>query len=112
MIITMCMHTCRTKWIKTHGQEYHSDDYIIIGKQDNHLPTFSKIIDLMLIVHSPIVEVNIFRTVGLSNHLLSYQIEPTLNLCCTSLTALKIAQAYTAHTFDDGKLYLSVRYCV
>lgn len=77
---------CSTKWIKTHGEEYHCGNFIVTGRQENDLPIFSKVVSLMMIVDSPVVEVNTFRTVGLSNHLMSYQIETTLHCFCMSLS--------------------------
>ena len=97
-------------WIKVYGEEYHYGDYIIIGKQeDDDLPVFSKILDIITIVDYPVVEVTVFRTVGLQNHLLSYQIENTLSSCCISLRKLAEHRPYMAHTFDDGNLYITVK---
>jgi len=53
------VYLCSTKWIKTHGDEYHCGDYIVTGKQENDLSMFSKIISLILIVDSPVAEINI-----------------------------------------------------
>ena len=76
----VCMHFqyfwrynfCSSNWIKIHGEEYHHGDYILIGKQTDDLPVFAKITDLMAIVDYPVAEVNVCRTVGLINHLMSY----------------------------------------
>ena len=53
-----------------------------MGKQVNDLPVFAKILDLFVIVHYPLVQVNVYRTVRLSNHLMSYQLESTLKTLC------------------------------
>jgi len=100
---------CSPNWIKIHGEEYHFGDYILIGRQPDDLPVFAKITDLMVIVDYPVSEVNICRTVGLVNHLMSYMIVPSLQLHCVSLINLVECHPYSAHTFDDGGLYITLR---
>ena len=41
LVIVAHVYLCSTKWIKTHGGEYHRGDYIVTGKQENDLPVFS-----------------------------------------------------------------------
>ena len=96
-------------WIKTRGEEYHCGDYVVIGKQCDDLPIFAKIVDLMIIVDYAVVEVNVYRTIGLANHLMSYLVENSLHLCCVSLLSLPDSHPHTAHTFDDGNLYITLR---
>ena len=100
---------CSTNWIKTHGEEYHRGDYIITAKQMNNLPVFSKIVDLMMVADCAVVEAERFLTVGLDNHLLSYQIKSTHHYSCIPLSTLKETHPYIAHTFDDGLLYITLR---
>ena len=96
-------------WIKVHGEEYYPGKYILIGKQvDDDLPVFTKITDLILIVDYPIAEVNVCRTVGLVNHLMSYMIVFSLHFCCVSLSSLVECHPYTPHTLDDGNLYITL----
>ena len=93
-------------WIKTRGEEYHRGECVLIGKQcDDDLPIFSKIIDLMNIVDYAVIEVNVCRTNGLANHLMSYRVENSLHSCCVSLLSLPDSHPHTAHTFDDGNLF-------
>ena len=73
------------------------------------LPIFSKITDLIVVIGYPLVETNMCLTVGLSNHLMSYQLESTLRYFCVALSNLADNHPYTAHTFDDGNLYVTVR---
>ena len=83
---------------------------MLIGKQcDDDLPIFSKIIDLMNIVDYAVIEVNVCRTIGLANHLMSYHVENSLHSCCVSLLSLPDSHPHTAHTFDDGNLYITLR---
>ena len=100
---------CSSNWFKIHGEEYHHGDYILIGKQTDDLPVFAKITDLMVIVDYPIAEVNICRTVGLVNHLMSYMIILSLEFCCVSIVSLVECHPYSAHTFDDGNLYITLQ---
>ena len=58
--------------INFHGEEYHLGDYIVIGKQVYDLPIFARIVDIFVFVEYPLVEVKVYRTVGLSNHLMNY----------------------------------------
>ena len=112
--IPRCIPMCillyySSSWIKTHGEEYHQGDYILIGKQVDDLPVFAKITDLIVIVDYPVAEVNVCRTVGLVNHLMSYLLVLSLDFCCVSLLSLVESRPYTAHTFDDGNLYVTLR---
>lgn len=75
----------------------------------NDLPVFSKIIDLMVVTDCAVAEVERFLTVGLENHLLSYQIKSTHYYSCIPLSTLKETHPFTAHTFDDGLLYITLR---
>ena len=90
-------------------EEYHHGDYLITAKQTNDLPVFSKIVDLMMVVDCAVAEVERFLTVGLDNHLMSYQIKSTHHLCCIPLSTLKEKHPLTVHTFDDGQLYITLR---
>lgn len=106
----MHVSICSPNWIKTRGEEYHRGDYVLIGKQcDDDLPVFAKIVDLMIIVDYAVIEVNVCRTIGLANHLMSYRVEISLHSCCVSLLSLPDSHPYTAHTFDDGNLYITLR---
>ena len=111
MILLLCclISLYSPSWIKTHGEEYHPGDYILIGKQVDDLPVFAKITDLIFIVDYPVAEVNVCRTVGLVNHLMSYMIVLSLHFCCVSLLSLAESHPYTAHTLDDGNLYVTLR---
>ena len=40
---------------------------------------------------------------------MSYQLEATLRSCCIALSRLPDHLPYTAHTYADGKLYITVR---
>ena len=66
--------------IKFHGEEYHLGDYIVIGKQVDDLPIFARIVDIFVFVEYLLVEVKVYRTVRLSNHLMSYQLESTFEI--------------------------------
>ena len=81
----------------------------MVDKQFNDLPVFSKIVDLYSISSYPVVYVHLYRTFGLSNHLMSYQLEATLRCCCIALSRLPDHHPYTAHTYANGKLYITVR---
>ena len=78
-------------------------------KQVDDLPIFTRIVDIFVIVEYPLVEVKVCRTAGLSNHLMSYQLETTLQSFGVALSTLAEHHSYTAHTFDDGKLYITIR---
>lgn len=83
----MHVSICSPNWIKTRGEEYHRGDYVLIGKQcDDDLPVFAKIVDLMIIVDYAVIEVNVCRTIGLANHLMSYRVEISLHSCCMCIT--------------------------
>ena len=108
-IIFIILNDYSPKWIKFHGEEYHFGDYIVIGKQVDDLPISARIVDIFVIFEYPLVEVKVCRTVGLFNHLISYQLETTLQSFGVALSTLAENYPYTAHTFDDGKLYITIR---
>ena len=70
---------------------------------------FGKVADIFLLFDYPILEVTIYRTVGLSNHLMSYHLENSFRSRCVSLSTLPEKHPYTAHTFDNGQLYITLR---
>ena len=100
---------CSSNWIKTHGEEYNRGDYIITAKQMNDLPVFSKVVDLMIVADCAVAEAERFLTVGLENHLLSYQIKSTHHHFFIPLSTLKETHPFKAHTFDDGLPYITLR---
>ena len=75
----------------------------------NDLPIFAKITELYIIVDYPLVKVNVCHTVGISNHLMSYQLDNTLQSSCVALSTLADTHPHTAHTFDDGNLFITLR---
>ena len=98
------------KWIKIYGEEYHVFDCVIIGRQaSDDLPIFGRISDILLLVDYPVLDVTLYRTVRLSSHLMSYQLENNFSTRCVPLSALHDKHPYTVHTFDDGQLYITLR---
>ena len=106
--MSMFLFIYSPNWIKSCGEEYHCGDCILIGKKCDDLPVFAKIVDLLVIIDCAVAEVNVCRTVGLANHLMSYLVENSLCLCCISLLSLPESHPYTVHTFDDGNLYITL----
>lgn len=97
------------KWIKIYGEQYHVFDFVIIGRQVNDLPVLGKIADIYLHLDYPVLEVTMYKIVGLSNHLMSYHLENSFKSHGVSLLTLPEIHPYTAHTFDNGQLYITLR---
>ena len=73
------MHTCiRPKWAKSQGKVYRSAQFVLIGwQQDDDLPLFGKITDLLRIQDVPILIVTQHETLGIDRHYHSYLLKLT-----------------------------------
>jgi len=106
----MCYFSFSPKWIKLYGEEYHVFDFVVVGRQaSDDLPVFGRIDDILLIVDYPVIEVVMYRTMQLSNRLISYQLVNSFNTRCIPLSTLPEKHPYSPHTFDDGLLYVTLR---
>ena len=100
----------RVKWIKLFGEEYHESNFVLLGKQENDLPLFGKIKDIMIINgSSALFQVEEYFTVGLNNHLLCHAIVSTHSFKTLIVSHLVDKYPYSAHCcIGDANLYISM----
>lgn len=105
------LYNYRPNWIGIYGECYYRDDFVLIGFQDEDLPSFGKIKDIAVASGSiPLVIVDIYRTQGINTHIAAYHI-----LCTNTKSAVLLSDLITKHTFyvhlyiDDGNTYIVMR---
>lgn len=80
------------------------------GWQLDDLPVFAKIISIIVLVGVALLEVELFFTEGINNHISSYLITPTQEKKLLILSALENKEVFYAHTFlGDKRLYISLK---
>lgn len=75
----------RNDWIKWYGIKYAHGDYILCGLQDDDLPMFGKIEDILLIKNHCFLHAKLFFTKGIHHHFSSYIIEQTTKSLLVSI---------------------------
>lgn len=101
------VHTyIRPKWIKSQGKVYRSAEFVLIGwQQDDGLPLFGKINDLLCIQDVPILIVTQCETLGIDRHYHSYLLKLTHLKCVIPVNHLN-----QSHPPVNGKLFSSGLY--
>ena len=85
-------------------------DFLQYGWQENDLPWFVKIKDIMVVGDCPLIAVGSYRTEGINNHLLAYLISSTHEKFIVNPSQLQNTQPLYAHTYiGDGGLYIAMR---
>lgn len=93
---------CSPNWVHMYGEHFHREG----GWQDNDLPSFGKIKDIIVIVGSVLL-----KTEGINNHILAYLIIRTRQsfLVCLSSIDYKVL---SGHTYPgDRGLYMFTFSC-
>lgn len=97
--------------MKIYGHSYHSSDFVLCSWQEDDLPRFGQIRDMIVITGTPILAVKLYNTLGINNHLLSYAITSTLQSSVISLSNLVHFQPLSAHTCcGDSNVYIAMRF--
>ena len=97
-------------WIHFRGETYHRSEFITCGFQADDLPIFSRIDDMMVIATTPVIQVRVFRTVGINNHLQCYVIEDSHQTEVILLTSLIISEPLSPHQIiGDKNIYIVLR---
>ena len=83
---------------------------MLCGRQDDDLPAFGKIREILVISGSAMLYVENYTTIGINNHLMSHAIVRTHKLMIVPVSNLADPYPFTAHTFiGDGHLYIAMR---
>ena len=86
---------------------------MICGWQEDDLPTFALIKDIIVITECPLLVLEMFKTEGINNHLLAYLIVPTKHILVSKVSSLPTKDPFNAHIYPgDGNLYIALKYHV
>lgn len=97
-------------WIRIHGETYHRSEFVIYGFQEDDLPVFGRIDDILVITATPMLSIRLFRTLGINNHLLCYAIEHTHQKVLILLNQLICPDPLSPHQrIGDDNLYIALR---
>ena len=100
---------CRPNWIKIYGEEFHLSCFIHCGWDDD-LPSFGRIVDIVIAADLPFLKVEVYHTVRVDSHLCSYLISRTFEKRVIYLPSLQSPFPLYAHTFlGDRKLYVALK---
>lgn len=104
-----CVLSSRPSWIKTHGEQYYRNDFVLVGWQEDDLPQFAKIKDILVLVETPVLVLERYTTLGINNHILCYLIECTFQTFALCISGLVDTHSFTAHTYiGDRGLYIAM----
>ena len=100
----------RPTWIRIYGQEFHHSEYLLCGWQDNDLPVFGMIKDILVIAGTPLISLCLHKTLGINNHLLCFAITSAYQSSLISLSHVVYRRPLCAHSIlGDGHLYIAMR---
>lgn len=100
----------RPNWISIYGQHYYRNEFILQKFQENDLPQFGRIVDIVITGETPLLYVEEYKTDGINNHLLSYLILRTNTRSIVLLSNLEEKQPYYSHFYrGDGEMYITLR---
>lgn len=89
---------------------YHRSEFVMCGFQEDDLPIFGRIDDILLITSTPMFSITLFTTLGISNHLLCYAIEHAHRTTLILLSQLTCPEPLSPHqTIGDGNVYIALR---
>lgn len=95
----------RPKWIMIYGEHYSRSYFVHTGWQSDDLPVFGKIVDVLIIMNTPLLFVQLFSTNSINRHILAYEILPTFDSNLIILSQLSNKLAYSSHTYlGNGEL--------
>ena len=101
---------CRPNWISIFGERYYSQEFVLVGFQDDDLPVFGRIQHVIVVCGTPLLALKIYKTVCLYSHLSAYQIIETNSVLVVLLSELETYQPYCSHLYiGDNQTYITMR---
>ena len=76
-IIPIIEYICRCDWIEWKGSKYYQGDYVLCGFQEDDLPQFGKVYDILLAREEPFLCISVYVTKGRDAHYHSFVIVPS-----------------------------------
>ena len=99
----------RPNWIKIYGEQYQRNEFLLVGfQQEDDLPFFGKIYELVVASNIPLVAVELYKTEGINSHIAAYLIKRTNNKSCFLLASLSYKNPLYAHSYN-GNLYIVLK---
>ena len=96
----------RPNWIKIYGEQYHRNEFLLVGfQQEDDLPFFGKIYDLVVASNIPLIAVELYKTEGINSHIAAYLIKRMNKKSCFLLASLSYKNPLYAHSYN-GNLYI------
>ena len=78
ILCVVCFYTAR--WFKSGGQVYRQSAFLLTGWQDDDLPLFSRIDDMLVVNGNPFLVVVHHDILGISRHVHSFSIRERVDL--------------------------------
>ena len=87
-----------------------TQEFVLCDFQEDDLPVFGKINDIIVITGTPLFSLKLFTTLGINNHLLCFVIERTHRSCFVCVSRLKFPEPLSAHScIGDSNTYIALR---
>jgi hypothetical protein len=101
----------RPNWINVYGGRYYRSEFVQSGFQEDDLPIFGKIEDIIIIAGSiPVLQINKYKTLGINSHLSAFQVSHTSLNTVILLSQLHNKDRYYAHSSPgDSSTYITMR---
>ena len=91
------------------GSKYNHSDYVVTGWQDDDLPIFARIQDILVVYHRALLEVLQYTTEGIDRHYHGYTIKRSNNKVLLWLSDLVNFHPLQAHHLNNGYSYINLR---
>lgn len=99
----------RLKWIIQQSTKYSKSDYLLVSWQDDDLPIFGRVDDIVIVSDYCMFCVNVYFTLGIDRHYHSFSLKRTPNIAVYFLSELPDYHAYQAHSLSNGQLYITFK---
>ena len=100
-------HICRPNWVMHMGTKYLQHDYVLLGWQEDDLPTFGRIQYIAVVNNNALFGVVKYYAFGIDRHYHSFIIKKTDEVAIYRLSELTDYQTFQAHLLRNGCLYIT-----
>ena len=91
------------------GVKYSLNDFVIIGWEENDLPSFGQIMEILSIQETTFLRLRKYKTFGIVMHYHSFSIKKTDDDTVLLLQNIRDHQVYQGHRKECSCLYITVR---
>lgn len=101
----------RPNWIHIYGERFYRHEFVHKGFQEDDLPVFGKILDIIVIAGSTsLLQLEVYQTMGINSHLSAFQVSRTNLKTIVLLSRLYNKHRYCAHSCkSDSSTYITMR---